>query len=292
MNKKQLSIISVVFVLSILVVGCNPAGDQSPSSRLVGHWEAPYETEDLPREIFLGELSTDGEGKLYMTSDFVNFCERTYEIISEDEDTYNIRFYRDYTSNYEDYSIEFRDEGFILLYDGEFFGDFTYVDTETEPDNFSTLATENEYLTTTSITGHWGYIPEADSQFDENLLVYFGRINNDGEGIHYLSIDNDPSKYSFKIIREDGGDYDLRIQHECGGSDDISRWEVSEDRQNLNLFLEDEIPEFEFFPHGFTKTQFRQSCRFFISEHRKIGKPVQVADEPAILHLNLVHIPK
>ena len=105
MNNKQLSIISVLFVLSVLVAGCRPAEDTSPSTRLVGHWEAPYEGEDLPREIYLGELSTDGEGKLYMTSDFANFCERTYEIISEDEDTYNIRFYKDYTSNYEDYSI-------------------------------------------------------------------------------------------------------------------------------------------------------------------------------------------
>ena len=247
MNKKHLSIISVVFVLSILISGCNPAGEQSPSSRLVGHWEAPYEGEDLPREIYLGELSTDGEGKLYMTSDFANFCERTYEIISEDEDLFTVRFHNDYSSNYEDYSIEFRDEGFILLYDGELMGEFTYVDTETEPDNYSPLAEkEDEYLTTTSITGHWGYIPEAGSQFDENLHVYFGRINDDGEGIHYLSIDNDPSKYSFKIVREDGGNYDLQVQYECGGPDDISRWEVSEDGKNLNLFLEDEIFRFQY----------------------------------------------
>ena len=248
MNKKHLSIISLLFVLSILVAGCSPAEETSPSSRLVGHWEAASEREDSPEEIYLGELSTDGEGKLYMTSDIANFCERTYEIISEDEDTYNIRFYKDYTSNYEDYSIEFKDEGFILSYDGELFGDFTYVDSETEPDNLSTLAEkENEYLTTTSLTGHWGHIPEADGNSDENWHVYFGRINDDGEGIYYESGEEYLDlKWTFKIVREDGRDYDLQSKYECGGWDLSERWEVSEDGQNLKLFLGDEIFRFKY----------------------------------------------
>ena len=114
MNKRHLSIISLLFVVSILVAGCSPAEDKSPSTRLVGHWEAPYVGEDLPREIYLGELSTDGKGKLYMTEDLVNFCERTYEILSENIDTYTVRFYREYTTNHEDYSIELKDEGFNI----------------------------------------------------------------------------------------------------------------------------------------------------------------------------------
>jgi len=248
MNMKHLSIISLLFVVSIMVAGCSPAEDISPSTRLVGHWEAPYEGEDLPREIYLGELSPDGKGKLYMTSDFVNFCERTYEILSDDEEIYTVRLFKEYTPNFADYSIEFRDDGFIMSYDDELIGEFMYVDTETEPDNFSPLAEkENEYQTTTSLTGHWGHIPEAGGYFDENFHVYFGRINDDGEGIYYESGEEYLDlKWTFKIVHEDGRDYDLQSKFECGGWDLSERWEVSEDGQNLKLFLGDEIFRFKY----------------------------------------------
>jgi len=134
-----------------------------------------------------------------------------------------------------------------MSYDDELIGEFTYVDTETEPDNFSPLAEkENEYQTTTSLTGHWGHIPEAGGYFDENFHVYFGRINDDGEGIHYDSVDKDPSKFTFNIVREDGSVYDIQLTGECGGTGGIHRWEVSEDGQNLNLIVEGEIYRFKY----------------------------------------------
>ena len=250
MNKKHLSIISILFVLSILVAGCSPAGDLSPSTRLVGHWEAAYEREGSPDEIYLGELSSDGKGKVYLTYDFVNYCERAYEIISENEDTYTVRFYREDSSKYVDDSVEFRDDGFFRWKDGdgELIGEFTYIDSETELDNFSPLAeNEIEYLTTTSLTGHWVHINEADGKIDETWHVYFGRINDDGEGIYYESGEEYLDlKWTFKIVHEDGRDYDLQSKFECGGWDMSERWEVSEDGQNLKLFLGDEIFRFKY----------------------------------------------
>ena len=247
MNKKHLSIISLLFVVFILVARCSPAGEVSPTSRLVGHWEAPYAGEDLPREIFLGELSNDGKGKLYLTNDFANYCERTYEVVSEDEGTYTVRFNKGYTSQFQDYSFDFVDDSLNMSSDGELLGEFKYVDSETEPEALSTLAeNEAEYLVTTPLTGHWGHIPEPDGSIDENWHIYFGKINNDGEGIHYISFEPNASKYTFKIVREDGGDYDLRVQHECGGPEDFGHLEVSEDGKNLNWVMIDEIFRFEY----------------------------------------------
>ena len=204
MNKKHLSIISVLFVVSILVAGCSPAGDESPSTRLVGHWEAAFEREGYPGEIYLGELSTDGKGKLYTTYDFVNYCERTYEIISENGDTYTVRFYKEYTPKYKDYSFEFNDDGSIKWedVDGELIGGFTYIDSETEPDNLSVLEEkENEYLTTTSLTGHWVNFNEMSGRINENWHAYFGRVDDDGKGVYYASGEENPGeKYTFKII--------------------------------------------------------------------------------------------
>ena len=243
MNKNHLHIISILFVVSILVAGCSPAGDLSPSTRLVGHWEAASEREDSPEEIYLGELSSDGKGKVYLSYDFVNYCERTYEIISENEDTYAVRFYKDYTSKYEDYSVEFRDDGFFKWedIDGELIGEFTSVDSETEPDNLNTLADkENEYLTTNSLTGHWVHINERDGKIDENYHAYFGRVDDEGEGVFYASGEESPTeKFSFKIVSEDGRDYDLQFKSECGGDDAILHWEVSKDGQRLKLIWVD-----------------------------------------------------
>ena len=250
MNMKHLSIISLLFVASIMVAGCSPAEDISPSTRLVGHWEAAYEREGYPGEIYLGELSSDGKGKFYMTFDFENYCERTYEIISENEDTYTVRFYRGDSSKYVDDSVEFRDDGFFRWkdVDGELIGEFTYIDPETELEDFIPLAeNENEYLTTTSLTGHWVHINEEDGKIDESWNVYFGRINDDGEGIYYESGEEYLDlKWTFKIVREDGRDYDLQSKYECGGWDLSERWEVSEDGQNLKLFLGDEIFRFKY----------------------------------------------
>ncbi len=248
MNKKHLSVISLLFVVSILVAGCSPAEDISPSSRLVGHWEAAYERDGFLGEIYLGELSTDGKGKLYITYDYENYCERTYEIISENEDTYTVRFYKEYTPKYEDYSFEFRDDSFIrwIDEDGEVIKEFTYIDSETEPDNLSTLAEkENEYLTTTSLTGHWS--PIKDGKIDESWNVYFGRINDDGEGIYYESGEDSPDyKWTFKIVSEDGRAYDLQTTNECGGYGFSDRWEVSEDGQNLTNPQPDRIVQFNY----------------------------------------------
>jgi len=249
MNMKHLSIISLLFVVSILVAGCSPAEDISPSTRLVGHWEAAPEREDSSGEIYLGELSSDGKGKLYLTYDFVNYCERTYEIISENEDTYTVRFYKEYTPKYEDYSFEFNDDVSIKWedVDGELIGYFTYIDSETEPDNLNLLGeNENEYLTTTSLTGHWVHINEADGKIDETWHAYFGRVDDDGEGVYYASgEENPPGKYIFKIVREDGRDYDLQFKPECGG-DYLLHWEVSEDGQRLKLSWEDNREMFKY----------------------------------------------
>lgn len=249
MDKKHLSIISLLFVVSILVAGCSPADDTSPSSRLVGHWEAAYEREGYPGEIYLGELSTDGKGKLYTTYDFENYCERTYEILSENEDTYSVRFYREYTSEYEDNSFEFRDESFIRWKDedGELIGEFTNVDSETKPKNFRPLGEkENEYLTTTPLTGHWSPIME-DGKIDDTWHVYFGRINDVGEGIFYEGGEGGYDlKWAFKIISEDGREYDLMTTYECGGYEFSDHWQLSEDGQNLTWFQEDRIVQFKY----------------------------------------------
>jgi hypothetical protein len=245
MNKKQLSIISVVFVLSILVAGCSPDEEISPSSRLVGHWEAAYERDGTLGEIYLGQLSTDGKGKLYMTFDYANYCERTYEIISENEDTYTVRFFRDYTPKYEDFSFEFRDDSFMRWKDkdGDLIKEFTYIDSETEPDNLSTLAEkENEYPITTSLTGHWIPINEADGEIDESWHVYFGRINEDGEGIYYeIGEDSPDFKLTYKIVNQDGKNYDLQTTLECGGYEFSDRLEVSDDGQILTSPQEDRV---------------------------------------------------
>jgi len=250
MNKKHLSIISILFIFSILVAGCNPAGDQSPSSRLVGHWEAAYERDGFLGEIYLGELSTDGKGKFYLTFDYTNYCGNTYEIITENEDTYTVRFYKEYTPKYEDYSFEFRDDSFIRWKDkdGDLIKEFTYIDAETEPDNFGPLAEkENEYLTATSLTGHWILINEADGEIDENWHVYFGRINDDGEGIYYDGGADSPDyKWTYKIVNQDGNNYDIQATYECGGYEFLERWEVSEDGQNLNFIGDDEIFRFKY----------------------------------------------
>ena len=249
MNKKQLSIISVVFVLSILVAGCSPAEEISPSSRLVGHWEAAYERTGYPEEIYLGEISTDGKGKLYMTYDSETFCERTYEVISENEDTYSVRFFREYTPEYEDFSFKFRDDSSVQWNDeeGELIGDFTYGYTETEPDNFRPLAEkEDEYLTATPLTGHWSPITE-DGKIDETWHVYFGRINDDGEGISYESGEGGYDlKWAFKIISEDGRDYEIQTTYECGGYVFSEPWQLSEDGQNLTWFQEERTVQFQY----------------------------------------------
>jgi len=250
MNMKHLSIISLLFVVSILVAGCSPAEDISPSTRLVGHWEAAYEREGYPGEIYLGELSSDGKGKFYMTFDFENFCERTYEIISENEDTYAVRFYSEYTSEYGDNSFEFRDESFIRWNDedGDLIGEFTYVDSETEPDDFGPLAEkENEYLTTTPLTGHWSPIIEEDGKIDESWNIYFGRINEEGEGIFYEGGEGgSDNKWAFKIMSEDGRDYDIQTTYECGGYEFLEHWELSEDGQDLTWFQEDRTVRFKY----------------------------------------------
>jgi hypothetical protein len=247
MDKNNLSIISLLFVVSILVAGCSPADDISPSSRLVGHWEAAYEREGYPGEIYLGELSTDGKGKLYTTYDFENYCERTYEVISEDEDTYTVRFYKGYTTKYADFSFQFMDDGFTLSYDGELLGEFTYVDSETEPEALSTLAEkEAEYLTTTPLTGHWSPIKE-DGNIDETWHVYFGKINDDGEGIFYEGGEGGTdNKWAFKIISEDGRDYEIQTTYECGGYVFSEPWQLSEDGQNLTWFQEERTVQFQY----------------------------------------------
>jgi hypothetical protein len=250
MSKKLFPFIHVLFVASILIAGCSPAADESPSSRLVGHWEAAYEREGSPEAIYLGELSSDGKGKVYLSYDLVNYCERSYEIISEDEDTYTVRFYRGDSPRYAEESVEFRDDRFIRwkYLDGELIGEFTYVDSETELEDLGPLAENgNDYLTITPLTGHWVLINDADGKIDDSWNVYFGRINDDGEGVYYESGEGTPDlKWTFKIISEDGRDYDLQSKFECGGWDMSERWEVSEDGQNLKLFLGDEIYQFKY----------------------------------------------
>ena len=69
MNKKHLSIISILFVLSILVAGCNPARDLStPSTRLVGHWKGGKQG-DL--EVYIGKFDQNGNSRSFdnMTPD-------------------------------------------------------------------------------------------------------------------------------------------------------------------------------------------------------------------------------
>ena len=128
MQKKRLSIIALMLVISFMVAGCGSGGDLS--TRIVGHWGYYEEGESDPLyELYFGEFDEEGNSQCFY-KDNEEEAKYSCTILEENSSSLELRARLQSVGLSEDATVSISDDGQRLTWNEDV---LHYIDSETEP---------------------------------------------------------------------------------------------------------------------------------------------------------------
>jgi hypothetical protein len=128
MQKKHLSIITLILVISFMVAACNSGG--GISTRIVGHWGYYEEGEsNLLYELYFGEFDEEGVS-LCFYKDNEEQAKFSCTILEENSSSMELRVRLLSAGLSEDATVSISEDGQRLTWNEDV---LQYIDSETEP---------------------------------------------------------------------------------------------------------------------------------------------------------------